>query len=143
MCCVQTRQNAHYLYSWKGNVAQSGGLASNIGVHFFDMLMWIFGGVENSEVSISEPTRMAGELELERASVKWDLSIDKKYLPSDCADTGQMTYRSITVDGEEIEFSDGFTDLHTKVYGDILSGGGFGIEDARPSIDLVHDLRSK
>ena len=132
-----------YLYSWKGNVEQSGGLATNIGVHFFDMLMWVFGGVENSEICISEPTRMTGELELERACVKWELAINKDYLPPACADTGQTTYRSIAVDGEEVEFSDGFTDLHTRVYEDILSGGGFGVEDARPSIELVHDLRCK
>lgn len=136
-----TSRGKWYFYSWKGDIVKSGGIATNIGVHFFDMLMWIFGGVQNQEVHLAEPEKMAGYLELERANVRWFLSADRHDLPDDAKTEGKTTYRSITVDGEEIEFSGGFTDLHTMVYKDILSGGGYGIEDARPSIDLVHAIR--
>lgn len=136
-----TSRGQWYLYSWKGNFEQAGGLATNIGIHFFDMLIWIFGKVKQSHVDVSEPTRVSGVLELERANVKWMLSINREDLPDACNEKGQTTYRSIKVDGEEIEFSEGFTDLHTKVYEDILAGGGFGVEDARPSIELAHDIR--
>jgi len=136
-----TSRGRWYLYSWKGNVEQSGGLVTNIGIHFFDMLMWIFGGVEQSTVESAEPTRTAGRLELERASVEWRLSINAADLPESCRENGQTTYRSILIDGEELEFSQGFTDLHTAVYEEILAGRGFGIKDALPSIRLVHDIR--
>ncbi len=136
-----TSRGQWYLYSWKGDVDRSGGLSTNIGIHFFDMLIWIFGSVQKNNVTINEPRRIAGELELERANVKWFLSIDQDDLPEVCAVDNQPTYRSITVDGEEIEFSGGFADLHTRVYEDILAGGGFGIKDARPSVELVHDIR--
>ncbi|MFC1462453.1 Gfo/Idh/MocA family protein [Verrucomicrobiota bacterium] len=138
-----TSRGKWYLYSWKSDLEQSGGLATNIGIHFFDMLMWIFGPRVGSEVHTAGPTRTAGELELERANVRWQLSIDRSDLPEVCGKDGQTTYRSITIDGEEVEFSGGFTDLHTKVYENILAGGGFGIEDARPSIELVQRIREQ
>ena len=121
--------------------AKSGGIATNIGIHFFDLLMWLFGDVEKNEVHIQEEERMSGFLSLENADVEWFLSLDDSDLP-DQTPEGQTTYRSITVDGEEIEFSGGFTDLHTRVYEKTLAGEGFGIDDARPSIELVHNLRS-
>jgi UDP-N-acetyl-2-amino-2-deoxyglucuronate dehydrogenase len=137
-----TSRGPWYLYSWKGNAEQSGGLVANIGIHFFDMLLWIFGDVEESSVHVNEKARTSGRLELKGATVDWLLSVDREDLPADVSLGGQTTYRSILIDGEEVEFSGGFTDLHTKVYQDILSGGGFGIADALPSIRLTHDLRS-
>jgi UDP-N-acetyl-2-amino-2-deoxyglucuronate dehydrogenase len=136
-----TSRGMWYLYSWKGNEAQSGGLATNIGVHFFDLLMWIFGKVEGSEVHHAEPRRISGKLELERAKVNWNLSIAREDVPAECREKGQTTFRSITVDGQEVEFSDGFTGLHTKVYEEILAGRGYGIEAARPAIEVVHSIR--
>lgn len=129
-----------YHYSWKGDPQKSGGIATNIGIHFFDLLLWLFGGVRRSEVHAAGIDRMGGVLELERADVQWFLSIDAADLPP--VDDRQTTYRSITVDGEEVEFSGGFRDLHTRVYEETLAGRGFGIEDARPSIELVHALRT-
>lgn len=137
-----TSRGNWYLNSWKGNLEQSGGLATNIGIHFFDMLIWLFGKVEGVEVHYSNPTRIAGYLELERATVKWFLSINRNDLPYISAPGTQTTFRSITVDGQEIEFSGGFTDLHTTVYNDILDGKGFSAEDARPSIILAHTIRN-
>lgn len=137
-----TSRGRWYFTSWKGDVNKSGGLASNIGVHFFDMLTWIFGVCLSKEVYVSDDWRMAGFLELEKANVRWFLSVDSRDLPEKAADAGRPTFRSIKVDGEEIEFSDGFGDLHTLVYRDVLSGGGFGLEDTRQAIDLVHDLRN-
>lgn len=125
-----------YLYSWKGDDAKSGGLATNIGIHFFDMLIWIFGPVKKAEVHYSDPRNVAGFLELENANVKWFLSIEAKFSPNQ-----NKTFRSITVDGKEFEFSEGFTELHTEVYKDIMNGGGFGLDDVRPSIQLAHDIR--
>ncbi len=136
-----TSRGKWYFYSWKGDVEKSGGIATNIGVHFFDMLLWIFGKIEYQEVHYSQADKMAGYLELEKANVRWFLSADRNDLPADARAEGKTTYRSIAVDDEEIEFSGGFTDLHTMVYQDILSGGGYGIEDARPSIELVHAIR--
>lgn len=136
-----TSRGKWYLFSWKGNLQQSGGLATNIGIHFFDMLLWIFGAVEKSEVLLSEPTRARGRLELERASVEWRLSISRDDLPEGLLAAGKTTYRSITVDGEEVEFSEGFTDLHTRSYEEILAGRGFGIAAAKPSIDLAYAIR--
>ncbi len=138
-----TSRGPWYHVSWKGQPDRSGGLATNIGIHFFDLFMWLFDGVEHSEVHLATPDRTAGYLELKNARVKWLLSIDQHDLPEAIAQKGQKTYRSITVDGEEIEFSGGFADLHTLVYREILAGRGFGLEDARPSIELVHDLRQK
>ncbi|MBD3320938.1 MAG: oxidoreductase [Chitinivibrionales bacterium] len=136
-----TSRGKWYLVSWKGNQAQSGGLATNIGVHFFDMLIWIFGGVKRQEVHVADEKTISGYLELERAKVTWFLSIDKTKLPGTVNRQGQSTFRSITVDGSEIEFSGGFTDLHTRVYERILQQQGFGPEDCRASIQLVHDIR--
>lgn len=137
-----TTRGRWYFTSWKGDLAKSGGVASNIGIHFFDMLMWIFGEVKHHEVHLAEDAKMAGYLELEKANVRWFLSVDRTDLPQETKAAGKTTFRSITVDQEEFEFSEGFTDLHTIVYEEILAGRGFGIEDARPSINLVYELRN-
>jgi UDP-N-acetyl-2-amino-2-deoxyglucuronate dehydrogenase len=136
-----TSRGRWYSVSWKGSVEKSGGIATNIGIHFFDMLMWIFGPVQLCEVHHAEPARMAGFLHLENADVRWFLSVDRRDLPQDAKASGKSTYRYISIDQTEIEFSDGFTDLHTMVYEDILAGRGFGLDDARPSIELVSQLR--
>ena len=132
-----TPRGPWYLQSWKGNISKSGGIASNIGIHFFDMLIWIFGSVVNSEVHLSEPKKMAGFLELKNANVRWYLSID-----SDDVNSDLKSIREIIVDGEKIDFSNGFTGLHTKVYENILEGKGFGLNDAKPSIDLAYKIRN-
>ena len=137
-----TSRGNWYGVSWKGDIEKSGGIATNIGVHFFDMLAWIFGPVQEMEVHLAEPKRAGGMLRLEHAVVRWFLSIEKKDLPEVASSQGKTTYRSLTIGGEEIEFSDGFADLHTAVYREILAGRGFGIEDARPSITLVHKIRN-
>ncbi len=137
-----TARGPWYRYSWKGNEGRSGGVITNIGIHFFDMLMWLFGGVQHAEIEGREPMKAAGKIILDRADVDWFLSIDKNDLSFKPEPGKNTTYRSITVDGQEIEFSGGFTDLHTRVYEEILAGRGFGIEDARPSIELVHKLRT-
>lgn len=137
-----TSRGSWYQISWKGDNAKSGGVATNIGIHFFDMLMWIFGSVKESRVISQNPHTASGELSLERANVKWMLSIDATTLPKAVQEKGQRTYRSIRIEGEEIEFSEGFTDLHTKSYQEILNGNGFGIDEARPSIELVHAIRN-
>jgi UDP-N-acetyl-2-amino-2-deoxyglucuronate dehydrogenase len=137
-----TSRGQWYLNSWKGDQSRSGGIATNIGIHFFDLLLWLFGRVEGFEVHLSQPQKMAGFLELERASVRWFMSIDRHDLPFAATVGGPTTFRSITVDGEELEFSDGFTDLHTRIYREILEGRGFGVEDARAAISLTHGLRN-
>ncbi len=137
-----TSRGRWYLVSWKGHMERSGGLATNIGIHFFDLLIWLFGPVDRSEVHLADAARTGGYMELERARVNWFLSIDDRDLPEVAVREGKRTYRSITIDDEEIEFSGGFTDLHTVVYQDILNGGGFGLEDARPSIVLAHNIRN-
>lgn len=134
-----TSRGRWYFSSWKGDPAKSGGIATNIGIHFFDMLMWIFGEAQYQELHHSDPTRMAGFLRLDKADVRWFLSVNRADLPVQAA--GKPTYRSISVDDREIEFSEKFADLHTLVYRDILSGGGFGIRAVRPSINLVYALR--
>lgn len=136
-----TSRGLWYHYSWKGDLTKSGGIATNIGIHFFDMLMWFFGKPVSKCVHISEPDKIGGFLELENADVTWYLSLDSNDLPENVKERGQTTFRSITIDGREVEFSGGFTDLHTKVYEETLNGRGFGIEHARPSIELVHELR--
>lgn len=136
-----TSRGKWYYSSWKGDVSKSGGVASNIGVHFYDMLSWIFGSVKQNIVHIHSHDRAAGYLEFEQARVRWFLSIDANTLPEEVKQKGQTTYRSIQMEGEEIEFSDGFKDLHTISYQDILSGGGFGLEDARTSIEIIHNIR--
>lgn len=137
-----TSRGNWYLVSWKGQLERSGGLATNIGVHFYDMLIWLFGDVEKSEVHVSNNKQTAGYLELERARVRWFLSIDRNNLPQEVVTTGQTTFRSITIDGQEVEFSGGFTDLHTEIYRRVLDGQGFGLDDARPSIQVVSDIRN-
>ncbi|MGB0836881.1 MAG: Gfo/Idh/MocA family protein [Flavobacteriaceae bacterium] len=138
-----TSRGNWYYTSWKGDVQKSGGIATNIGIHFFDMLTWVFGAVQENHVHLHTHDRAAGYLELEHARVRWFLSINAETLPEQIKAKGQRTYRSITVDGEEIEFSDGFFDLHTTSYKNILDGEGFGLEDARPSVELVHQIRNK
>lgn len=137
-----TTRGAWYHTSWKGNEEKSGGIATNIGIHFFDLLLWLFGPVGDVRVFQNDPAKMSGFLELEKARVRWFLSVDSSDLPYRPEPGKKSTFRSITVDGKEIEFSDGFTDLHTKVYEEILAGRGFGIEDARPSIQLTHRIRT-
>ncbi|MCH9028103.1 MAG: Gfo/Idh/MocA family oxidoreductase [Bacteroidetes bacterium] len=137
-----TSRGLWYDYSWKGVKEKSGGIGTNIGVHFFDLLIWLFGGVQKSELHLSEPKKMAGFIELENAEVTWFLSADKDDLPADLVEKKIPTFRSIEFDGNEIQFSSGFTDLHTKVYEETLAGNGFGIEDARPSIQFVNELRN-
>ncbi|MBN2303699.1 MAG: Gfo/Idh/MocA family oxidoreductase [Anaerolineae bacterium] len=136
-----TARGLWYLYSWKGDEEKSGGVTTNIGVHFFDLLLWLFGSPVEYRVYHVDKKRSVGFLELERARVQWFLSIDHRDLPFEPDPGVRTTYRSITVDGEEIEFTGGFTDLHTRVYEEILAGRGFGIEDARPSIELTYNVR--
>ena len=136
-----TGRGKWYLKSWKGDVAKSGGLATNIGVHFFDLLYWFFGPAERIEVHARNDTVVAGFLALERARVRWFLSIDASFVPDELRKKGQRTYRSITVDGEEVEFSGGFTDLHTEVYRKTLGGEGFGLEDTREAIRITEAIR--
>lgn len=136
-----TSRGHWYLQSWKGDVKKSGGIATNIGVHFFDMLHFIFGGLQSNVVHLSEATRAAGYLEYEHARVRWFLSVDVEDVPQAPREAGQRTFRSITVDGEEIEFSGGFTDLHTLSYREILAGNGFGLEENRVAISTVATIR--
>ncbi len=138
-----TSRGHWYFTSWKGDIAKSGGIATNIGVHFYDMLMWIFGAPKCNRVHVLNAHSAGGFLELEHARVRWFLSVNYDYIPDEVKKSGKRTYRSIDVDGEEFEFSEGFTDLHTKSYADILSGGGFGLEEARASIEVVHDIRTQ
>lgn len=137
-----TSRGPWYQVSWKGHEDKSGGVATNIGVHFFDLLLWLFGSVNGIKVYHSDESRMSGFIELEHARVRWYLSVDKDDLPVSAKAGGKTTYRSITVDGKEIEFSEGFTDLHTRVYEETLAGRGFGIQDARPSIELTYAIRT-
>lgn len=136
-----TSRGRWHMVSWKGDLERSGGLATNIGIHFFDMLIWLFGPVIGSEVHYASPTKVGGYLELLKARVRWFLSIDKNDLPQSSIDKRQFTHRSLTMDDAEIEFSEGFTDLHALVYKNILEGKGFGVDDARGSIQLAHDIR--
>ncbi|MBN2616246.1 MAG: Gfo/Idh/MocA family oxidoreductase [Bacteroidales bacterium] len=136
-----TSRGKWYFYSWKGDVVKSGGVVTNIGIHFFDMLQWIFGSAQQSIVHVLSADKAGGLLQLQRANVRWFLSIDRNDLPEKAIEKNLPTYRSITVDDEEIEFSGGFTDLHTESYKHILAGNGFGIDDARNSIEIVHNIR--
>lgn len=136
-----TSRGHWYHASWKGNVQKSGGIASNIGVHFYDMLGWVFGPVKRNVVHLHEDDVAAGLLEYERARVRWFLSINADHLPQKAKEAGKRTFRSVMIGDEELEFSEGFTDLHTASYRDILSGGGFGLEDARACIETVFDIR--
>ena len=137
-----TSRGKWYFISWKGDESKSGGLSTNIGVHFYDMLSWIFGEVKENIVHIKTPFVNAGYLELKHARVRWFLSVKYDYIPDEIKATGQRTYRSITVDGQEIEFSGGFTELHTRSYEEILKGNGFGLDEARNSIEIVSTIRN-
>ena len=138
-----TSRGNWYLQSWKGEDKKSGGIATNIGVHFYDMLSYIFGAVQLSQVHYSSPTKAGGFLEYEKARVRWFLSVDIADVPKIVRESGQRTFRSITVDGEEIEFSGGFADLHTKSYEEILAGRGFGLEENRVAIETVANIRAQ
>ncbi|HZF70602.1 Gfo/Idh/MocA family oxidoreductase [Sulfuricurvum sp.] len=137
-----TSRGRWYFISWKGDNAKSGGIASNIGVHFFDMLSWIFGPVEENIVHVKQPDTNAGYMKLKNARVRWFLSVNYDYIPDEIKTSGSRTYRNITVDNDAFEFSEGFTDLHTTSYKDILSGGGFGLDEARNSIEIVSAIRN-
>jgi len=137
-----TSRGRWYFISWKGNIEKSGGIATNIGVHFFDMLTWIFGPVRENTVHMHGRDAAAGFLELAHARVRWFLSVNPDFLPEEAVKKGQRTYRSIMVENEEIEFSGGFTDLHTRSYEEILAGRGFGLDAARASIEIVHHIRN-
>lgn len=137
-----TSRGRWYHASWKGDESKSGGVATNIGVHFFDMLSYIFGPVSQNVVHLHDDDRAAGYLECGRAQIRWFLSVDRNDLPENVQGK-KTTYRSITVDGEEVEFSEGFTDLHTRSYEEILAGKGYGIDAVRPSIEIVSSFRTK
>ena len=139
---ITSRGNWYYR-SWKGDVSKSGGIASNIGIHFFDMLTWIFGEVKSNKVHVMNENKAGGFLELEKAKIRWFLSLDYNDIPGKVKKEGKRTYRLLTLDGEEVEFSEGFTDLHTDTYRDILSGKGFGLIDARPSINIAFRIRNE
>jgi len=138
---ITSRGNWYHI-SWKGDIQKSGGVATNIGIHFFDLLGWIFGATRKSIVHMSETDKAAGYLELENARIRWFLSLDHEDLPSAIAEKGQRTFRSIRVNGEEIEFSEGFTDLHSQTYKEVLAGRGFGLEDARQSVEIAYNIRN-
>jgi UDP-N-acetyl-2-amino-2-deoxyglucuronate dehydrogenase len=138
---ITSRGNWYY-FSWKGDVQKSGGVATNIGIHFFDMLSWIFGRAERNIVNVSTPSKAAGYLELENARVRWFLSLDQADLPPAAVEKGQRTFRSIVVDGEEIEYSEGFTDLHTMTYKEIFAGRGFGLKEASQSVEIAYTIRN-
>ena len=137
-----TSRGGWYHVSWKGNTDKSGGIATNIGVHFFDMLTFVYGAIQSAELHYSTADTMAGYLELERARVRWFLSIDAGTLPASAVEDGKKTYRSVLIDGEELEFSSGFTDLHTVSYERILAGEGYSITDTRAAIAVVSELRT-
>lgn len=137
-----TPRGKWYHYSWKGDIEKSGGIATNIGIHLFDLLVWLFGDVKTINVEINKVDKISGKLELSKADVNWYLSIDKNDLPAEAVKQGKPSYRSLKINGEEIEFSEGFTDLHTKIYQEIFKGNGLGIADARKSIELVYQIRN-
>lgn len=137
-----TGRGSWYHVSWKGSEERSGGLGTNIGIHFFDALVWLFGGVEACLVHVRDRMRLAGTLVLRRATVRWFLSVDPEDLPFAPVPGRLLTHRALTVDGTAVEFSDGFADLHTRVYEEVLAGGGAGIDVARPSIELAHRIRT-
>ncbi|WP_333820779.1 Gfo/Idh/MocA family protein [Ohtaekwangia sp.] len=138
-----TSRGNWYHTSWKGDISKSGGVATNIGIHFFDMLIWIFGDVKKNNVEQLTAETASGHLELERARVHWLLSIDYNQIPEDVRAKGKRTFRSLTTEGEQIEFSDGFTDLHTLSYEEILKGRGFGLNETRAAIELAYDIRNQ
>lgn len=136
-----TSRGKWYHISWKGDESKSGGIATNIGIHFFDILIWIFGNVQSNEVQVYDSDRAQGYLQLSKARVHWFLSINYNDIPKNIKKAGKSTYRSLTIENEELEFSEGFADLHTRSYEDILIGGGYGVNDAKMSIELVHQIR--
>ncbi|SCA56214.1 UDP-N-acetyl-2-amino-2-deoxy-D-glucuronate oxidase [Candidatus Terasakiella magnetica] len=136
-----TSRGHWYGVSWKGDLKKSGGVATNIGVHFYDMLQWVFGGLKRNVIHIHNDDVAAGYLEFERARVRWFLSINATYLPQEAIEKNKRTYRSILIEGDELEFSDGFTDLHTLSYEEILAGRGFSLKEARESIEIVSEIR--
>ncbi|WP_282071709.1 Gfo/Idh/MocA family oxidoreductase [Polaribacter atrinae] len=137
-----TSRGKWYDISWKGDESKSGGIATNIGVHFYDMLSWIFGEIQENIVHLREKDKSAGYLEFKNARVRWFLSINEEDLPQEIKEKGQRTFRSITIDDQELEFSAGFTDLHTKSYEQILKGNGFGLKESEESIKIVHNIRN-
>ena len=137
-----TSRGHWYYSSWKGDIDKSGGISTNIGVHFYDMLSWIFGDLKQNIVHINDHDRSAGYLEFEKARVRWFLSINYDLIPDEIKKSGKRTYRSITIEGEELEFSDGFTDLHTVSYNEIINGNGYGLEEPRQAIEIVHKIRN-
>ena len=138
-----TSRGNWYYTSWKGQEEKSGGIATNIGVHFYDMLAWVFGAVQKNTVHLHSHDRASGYLEFEKARVRWFLSINEDVLPEEVKSKGQRTYRSIRLEGEEVEFSSGFTDLHTRVYEDVLAGKGQRLNEVRTAIEIVHEVRSQ
>jgi UDP-N-acetyl-2-amino-2-deoxyglucuronate dehydrogenase len=138
---ITSRGNWYYT-SWKGDASKSGGIATNIGVHFYDMLSWIFGSIKKNVVHLHTHDTAAGYFEFEKAKVRWYLSINSDNIPTHVLAKGLKTYRSLTIEDEEIEFSDGFTELHTLSYQNILNGEGFGLDEAISSINIVHDIRN-
>lgn len=137
-----TSRGHWYQISWKGNIQKSGGIATNIGVHFFDMLIWIFGNVQKNVVHMLETNKASGFLELEKARIRWFLSIDYADIPAEIKKKNLRTFRSLTLNHENLEFSEGFTDLHTKSYEEILNGNGFKLQDGKPSIETVYTIRN-
>ena len=137
-----TSRGRWYDVSWKGDISKSGGMATNIGIHFFDMLQWIFGYVQKNILHVQEKDVAAGFMQFQRARVRWFLSINENMLPKAAKEAGKRTYRSITVDGKELEFSEGFTELHTKSYEKILAGEGFTLEDARAAVEIAFNIRN-
>jgi UDP-N-acetyl-2-amino-2-deoxyglucuronate dehydrogenase len=137
-----TSRGKWYFTSWKGDIHKSGGVATNIGVHFFDMLGWIFGEFKGVELEINKPEKAGGKLYFEKANVNWFLSVDEHDLPAEAINAGKRTYRKINIGGQELEFSEGFADLHTTSYKDILAGGGFGVNDVRKAIEIVSGIRN-
>lgn len=137
-----TSRGNWYFNSWKGELSKSGGIATNIGIHFFDMLQWIFGAPKENIVYLAKSDKASGYLELEKARVRWYLSVDYNDIPTDVKEKGQRTFRSITIEDKELEFSEGFTDLHTKSYENIIRNDGFGLMDAKPSIEIAHAIRN-
>ena len=138
-----TARGHWYHISWKGDIAKSGGIATNIGIHFFDVLLWIFGDVESNEVKQHSADTASGRLRLTKANVNWFLSIDANALPAEAKQSGKTTFRSLTIDGEEFEFNDGFTELHTRSYEEILKGNGIPVGETKKTIQLLHDIREK
>jgi UDP-N-acetyl-2-amino-2-deoxyglucuronate dehydrogenase len=137
-----TSRGKWYYRSWKGNIEKSGGIATNIGIHFFDLLTWIFGDVKENIVHVLQPEKAAGILNLKKARVRWFLSLDYEDIPKEVKEKGLRTFRSITVENEEIEFSEGFTDLHTESYRQLLAGNGFGMNEARSCVEIAHQIRN-